>query len=101
MHIYGQQEVVKDLIAARLSGGGQILFEAEATRVEGIDGERPTIHFRHEGADATLACDFVAGCDGFHGVFRAAFQAVRSPSTSASPVRLARHPVGGAAHHNR
>ena len=72
VHIYGQQEVVKDLIAARLAAGGPILFEAEATRVEGLDGERPTIHFRHQGGEATLACDFVAGCDGFHGVCRSA-----------------------------
>ncbi|HEV8241015.1 MAG TPA: 4-hydroxybenzoate 3-monooxygenase [Thermoanaerobaculia bacterium] len=75
VHIYGQQEVVKDLIAARLAAGGPLLFEAEATRVEGIDGNRPAIHFRHENADATLVCDLVAGCDGFHGVCRAAIPA--------------------------
>ncbi len=70
--VYGQQEVVKDLIAARLSRGGAILFEAEATHVSGIDGKRPTIHFKHEGRDETLECDIIAGCDGFHGVCRAA-----------------------------
>jgi p-hydroxybenzoate 3-monooxygenase len=70
--VYGQQEVVKDLIAARLSRGGTILFEAEATHVSGIDGKRPTIHFKHEGRDETLECDIIAGCDGFHGVCRAA-----------------------------
>ena len=70
--VYGQQEVVKDLIAARLSRGGAILFEAEATHVSGIDGKRPTIHFKHEGRDETLECDIIAGCDGFHGVCHAA-----------------------------
>lgn len=70
--VYGQQEVVKDLIAARLARGGTILFEAEATHLEGIDGNRPTIHFRHRGAAKVMQCDMVAGCDGFHGVCRAA-----------------------------
>jgi p-hydroxybenzoate 3-monooxygenase len=70
--VYGQQEVVKDLIAVHLSRGGAALFDAEATHVEGLDGKRPTIHFRHEGSDKTLECDVVAGCDGFHGVCRGA-----------------------------
>ncbi|MSP46077.1 MAG: 4-hydroxybenzoate 3-monooxygenase [Xanthobacteraceae bacterium] len=70
--VYGQQEVVKDLIAARIARGGAILFEAEATHVDGLEGTRPTIHFKHEGRDETLECDIVAGCDGFHGVCRAA-----------------------------
>ena len=70
--VYGQQEVVKDLIAARLERGGVILFEAEATHIDGLDGQRPTIHFKHEGRDETLECDIVAGCDGFHGICRAA-----------------------------
>ncbi len=70
--VYGQQEVVKDLIAARLSRGGEILFEAEATHLEGLDGARPTIHFTHEGEKKTLECDVIAGCDGFHGICRGA-----------------------------
>ena len=70
--IYGQQEVVKDLIAARLGKGGALLFEAEATHIEGLSGERPTVHFKHDGEDKTLECDIVAGCDGFHGICRAA-----------------------------
>jgi len=70
--VYGQQEVVKDLIAARLSRGGSILFEAEATHIDGLDGKRPTIHFKHDGRAQTLECDIVAGCDGFHGICRAA-----------------------------
>ncbi len=70
--VYGQQEVVKDLIAARLARGGTILFEAEAAHIDGLDGTRPTIHFKHEGRDETLECDIVAGCDGFHGICRSA-----------------------------
>ena len=62
--IYGQQEVVKDLIAARLEAGGQVLFEVEEVRLEGVDGDRPTIRFRAGGQDQALACDVVAGCDG-------------------------------------
>src|SRR4051812_26567643 len=70
--VYGQQEVVKDLIAVHLSRGGAILFEAEAMHIEGLGGTRPTIRFRREGRDETLECDVVAGCDGFHGVCRGA-----------------------------
>jgi p-hydroxybenzoate 3-monooxygenase len=70
--VYGQQEVVKDLIAALLARDGALLFEAEATGLSGLDGRRPVLHFRHQGRDQTLECDIVAGCDGFHGVCRAA-----------------------------
>jgi p-hydroxybenzoate 3-monooxygenase len=70
--IYGQQEIVKDLVAAQLADGGPILFEAEAVAVEGLDGARPTIRYRHDGVEATLECDLIAGCDGFHGVSRGA-----------------------------
>ena len=68
--IYGQQEVVKDLIAARLAAGGDIRFEVEDVRIEGIDSH-PSIHYRRDGHDHAIDCDFVAGCDGFHGVSRA------------------------------
>ena len=71
--IYGQQEVVKDLVAARLAGGGALLFEAEVLSLDGVDGKAPTIRYRHAGAEHTLACEFIAGCDGFHGVCREAF----------------------------
>ena len=62
--------MVKDLIATRLAAGGQVLFEVSDVRLEGVDGDRPTIRFRAGGQDQTLACDVVAGCDGFHGVCR-------------------------------
>src|SRR4029078_2046663 len=70
--VYGQQEVVKDLIAVALSRGIPILFEAEATHLDGLDGKRPSIHFTHERENKTLECDIVAGCDGFHGICRSA-----------------------------
>ena len=59
--IYGQQEVVKDLIAGRLDAGGDIRFEVSDVRVDGIDGDAPSIAFTHEGEGQTLECDEVAG----------------------------------------
>jgi p-hydroxybenzoate 3-monooxygenase len=71
--VYGQQEVVKDLIRARLDAGGQIVFEAGVDGLDGLDGERPTIRYRSgDGQAGELHCDVVAGCDGFHGVARSA-----------------------------
>ncbi|MDC7785559.1 4-hydroxybenzoate 3-monooxygenase [Rhodoplanes sp. TEM] len=70
--IYDQKEVVKDLIALLLSRGGEILFEAAATALEGLDTATPVVHFHHGGEARSLACDFVAGCDGFHGISRPA-----------------------------
>ncbi|ALN84352.1 4-hydroxybenzoate 3-monooxygenase [Lysobacter capsici] len=69
--VYGQHEVVKDLIAARLDSGAPLLFQARATRLEGLDGVAPRVHFEHEGQARTLDCDYVIGCDGFHGISRA------------------------------
>jgi p-hydroxybenzoate 3-monooxygenase len=68
--LYGQHEVVKDLIRARLEAGGQILFEAEGVDVRGVESEEPTIRYRKGGEDQELRCDFVVGCDGFYGVCR-------------------------------
>ena len=69
--IYGQQEVVKDLIAARIADGQPIEFEAEVTALEELDGERPTIRYRQRDIEHTFTCDVIAGCDGFHGIARA------------------------------
>jgi p-hydroxybenzoate 3-monooxygenase len=68
--IYAQHEVIKDLVAARLSAGGQIIFEAADVRIQGLDELTPSIHFENEGKTQELTCDFIAGCDGFHGVCR-------------------------------
>jgi p-hydroxybenzoate 3-monooxygenase len=73
--VYGQQEVVKDLIRLRLASGGQILFEAEAQTVEGLESDRPTVHFKHDGLTDSVECDYVAGCDGFWGICREAIPA--------------------------
>ncbi len=75
MMVYAQQELVADLIRLWLERRGEILFEAEATRVQGIESAQPEILFRFAGREERLTCDFVAGCDGFHGVSRAAMPA--------------------------
>ena len=70
--LYAQHEVIKDLVAARLATGGRILFEARGIGVEGVETEAPQVRFVHEGVEQVLRCDYVAGCDGFHGVCREA-----------------------------
>ena len=68
--VYGQTEVVKDLINARLAAGGQIFFEVEDLSVQNFDSAQPQIRFRKDGETHEVICDFIAGCDGFHGVCR-------------------------------
>ena len=69
--VYGQNEIVRDLIAARRAAGARILFEAELVALANLDTERPCLHVRTADADETFVCDFIAGCDGFHGISRA------------------------------
>ncbi|MEV6330487.1 4-hydroxybenzoate 3-monooxygenase [Streptomyces sp. NPDC051909] len=73
--VYAQTEVVKDLVALQLADGGPLLFEAEVTAVEGADTDRPRVHYTHEGRARILDCDYVVGCDGYHGVTRHAVPA--------------------------
>jgi p-hydroxybenzoate 3-monooxygenase len=69
--VYGQQEVMKDLIAARLAANGQIIFEATDVSVHDLDSTTPSIRFRTcDGRIHDLACDVIAGCDGHHGICR-------------------------------
>jgi p-hydroxybenzoate 3-monooxygenase len=68
--VYGQNEVVKDLTNARLASGGEIIFEAEEVSVADLDSRAPRIRYRKAGQDAEIICDFIAGCDGFHGICR-------------------------------
>ena len=68
--VYGQQEVVKDLISARLETGRPLLFEVDDVTLHGFEGDAPAITFRHEGEEKELRCDLIAGCDGSHGVSR-------------------------------
>ena len=73
--VYAQHEVIKDLVAARLDAGGDIRFGVEGVAVRDFDTDRPRITFRAGGGAHELACDFIAGCDGFHGVCRPAIPA--------------------------
>lgn len=73
--VYSQHRIVQDLIAARLAAGGQILFEAANVAVHDFHTDRPHISFEHDGANHRLDCDFIAGCDGFHGICREAIPA--------------------------
>src|SRR5215213_9670180 len=68
--VYGQNEVVKDLIAARTATGRPLVFEAEDVRVAELDSS-PRIRFTARGEPHEVACEFIAGCDGSHGVCRA------------------------------
>ena len=68
--VYGQQEVVRDLIRARIDAGGEIVFEVSEVSVAEIDSNAPKVRFVRDGTQVELACDLIAGCDGFHGVCR-------------------------------
>ena len=68
--VYGQQEVIKDLVAARLNANGQIVFEVEDVSIHDFDSAKPKIRFRKDGQSQEIACDFIAGCDGYHGICR-------------------------------
>ncbi len=70
--VYAQHEVIKDLVAARLDAGDTIVFDTEAVSVHDLDSTTPMVRYRHAGTSVDLTCDFVAGCDGFHGVCRPA-----------------------------
>ncbi len=71
--VYGQQEVVKDLVSRRLADGGDLRFECSAVSLHGFDGSRPSIRVRKYGSEDEIRCDFIAGCDGFHGLSRPSF----------------------------
>jgi p-hydroxybenzoate 3-monooxygenase len=73
--VYGQNEVVKDLIDARIGTGRPLVFEAGDVAVEGVATTSPVIRYRADGREEELRCDFIAGCDGFHGICRAAIPA--------------------------
>jgi len=68
--VYGQTEVVKDLIAARLRSGAPLVFGAEDVRLDAVEEGGPVLRYRHGGAGRELRADLIAGCDGFHGVCR-------------------------------
>jgi p-hydroxybenzoate 3-monooxygenase len=68
--VYGQNEVVRDLIDARVGTGRPLYFEAQDVGVCALASSQPVIRFKHDGAEHEVRCDFIAGCDGFHGVCR-------------------------------
>jgi p-hydroxybenzoate 3-monooxygenase len=73
--VYAQHQVIRDLVKARLDAGGPIVFEARDVSLHGIDSEQPRIRYATARGDETLACDYIAGCDGFHGVCRTSIPA--------------------------
>jgi p-hydroxybenzoate 3-monooxygenase len=68
--IYGQHEVVRDLIKARVEAQAALLFETSDVAIHDYETDAPRITFRHDGRDQVLECDVIAGCDGFHGICR-------------------------------
>jgi p-hydroxybenzoate 3-monooxygenase len=68
--VYGQNEVVRDLIDARTATGRPLYLEADQVSIDALDSSSPALRFRHGGGDHEVRCDFIAGCDGFHGICR-------------------------------
>jgi p-hydroxybenzoate 3-monooxygenase len=68
--IYGQTEITRDLMEARAAAGAPTIYQAEGASLHGIAGDRPRVRYRNNGVAAEIECDFIAGCDGFHGVSR-------------------------------
>ncbi|MEO1066164.1 MAG: 4-hydroxybenzoate 3-monooxygenase [Pseudomonadota bacterium] len=68
--VYGQTEVTKDLVERRLRDGGKLIFEARDVTILDLASDAPTVRFEHDTGPHEITCDFVAGCDGFHGVSR-------------------------------
>lgn len=68
--VYGQTEVTRDLIEARLAAGRPLIFEAADVAIHGADSDTPSLTWRKDGETHALHCDYVAGCDGYHGVSR-------------------------------
>jgi p-hydroxybenzoate 3-monooxygenase len=74
--IYGQTEVVKDLIVRRLADGLPLHFEVSGVSVHDFESDEPYVLYEHEGVEHRLDCDVIAGCDGFHGICRPAIEKV-------------------------
>jgi len=68
--VYGQNEVIKDLVKARLAVGAAVEFEVESVSIDRLDSERPIVRYEKGGVTHEIACDYIAGCDGFHGICR-------------------------------
>ena len=82
--VYGQTEVTKDLIEARTAAGAKLKFEATEVAVTEFGSAHPKVRYRHDGRTHELACDFIAGCDGYHGVCRQSIPQARCRPSSVS-----------------
>jgi p-hydroxybenzoate 3-monooxygenase len=71
--VYGQTEITRDLMEGRAAAGLESVYEAENVSLHGITADRPLVRYRRDGVEHEIACDFIAGCDGFHGVSRQSF----------------------------
>ena len=69
--VYGQTEITHDLMAARETAGGTTVYQAQNVKLHDIDGPHPRVTYRHHDTEHSIDCDFIAGCDGFHGISRA------------------------------
>ena len=68
--VYGQTEITRDLMEARATAGAPSIYEAHDVSLHDFSGNRPRVTYRHDGGNGEITCDFIAGCDGFHGVSR-------------------------------
>ncbi|MGK0297942.1 MAG: p-hydroxybenzoate 3-monooxygenase [Gammaproteobacteria bacterium] len=68
--VYGQQEIIKDLISAHLSESRPLLFEVSDVTLKNLESKSPSIHFIYNGESQVIECDIIAGCDGYHGISR-------------------------------
>jgi p-hydroxybenzoate 3-monooxygenase len=76
--IYGQTEMTRDLMEARGKSGGKLIYEAEVIGFRDLQTEKPVMRYRKDGAEHEVECDFIAGCDGFHGISRKSIPADRA-----------------------
>ena len=83
--VYGQTEITHDLMDARDASGSRTIYEAEDVTLQDFGGDSPKVRYRKDGATHEIACDFIAGCDGYHGVSRQSIPPrIRSAFSSAS-----------------
>jgi len=68
--VYGQTEITRDLMEGRAAAGATTVYEAEDVSLHDIESDRPKVRYRHKGVEQELDCDFIAGCDGYHGISR-------------------------------
>jgi p-hydroxybenzoate 3-monooxygenase len=73
--VYGQTEITRDLMTARQHSGSRTVYEAQSVSIEDFDTDRPRVRYRKDNEDVEVECDFIAGCDGYHGVCRASVPA--------------------------